>query len=88
MSHSTYVALAIEPAVLLSRPATHVPNRAFAIQPEPAPDELAAIAAVLAAAVHTADAEAQIELVPKWRQAARNYNDEYDVLRTARRARI
>ena len=88
VSHSTYVALAIEPVVLLPGPASHVPSRGLAIQPEPAPDELAAIAAVMAAAVHTADAQAQIELIPKWRQAARNYNDDYDGLRAARRARI
>jgi hypothetical protein len=82
------VALAIEQAVLLPRPAPYAPNHLQAIQPEPDPDEMAAIAAVLAAAVHTADAQAQIELIPKWRQAARNYNDDYDALRAARRARI
>jgi hypothetical protein len=72
----------------LPRPAPYVQNQLQAIQPEPDPDEMAAIAAVLAAAVHTADAQAQIELIPKWRQAARNYNDDYDALRAARRARI
>jgi hypothetical protein len=42
----------------------------------------------MAAAVVTADVEAQAEPISPWRRAARNYNDEYDTLRAARRARI
>ena len=72
----------------MPRVAPHVPTRVLTIQPEPTPEEIAAIAAVLAAAVTSADAEAQIESMPKWRRAARNYNDDYDALRAARRARI
>jgi hypothetical protein len=82
------VALATELAVLMPGPAPHVPLRVLTITPEPAPEELAAIAAVMAAAVTSADAQAQIESMPKWRRAARNYNDEYDALRAARRARV
>ncbi len=85
VSHSTYVALTSESAVLLPRQAPHVPIATLSIRPEPTPEEIAAIAAVMAAAVTTAEASAQIEPVPKWRGAARNYNDEYDVLRAARR---
>ena len=85
VSHSTSVALASERAVLLSGPAPNVPIPALSIRPEPTPEEIAAIAAVMAAAVTTAEVSAQIETLPKWRRAARNYNDEYDLLRAARR---
>jgi hypothetical protein len=82
------VALATEPAVLIPRPAPHVPKRALIVHPEPAPEEIAAIAVVLAGAVGAADVEARIESLPKWRRAARNYNDDYDSLRAARRTRV
>jgi hypothetical protein len=72
----------------MPRLAPHVPKHVLTIQPEPTLEELAAIAAVMAAAVTSADAEAQIESIPKWRRAARNYNDDYDTLRAARRARV
>jgi hypothetical protein len=83
-----YVALATEPAVLMPRPAPHVPKRVLTVHPEPTPEEIAAIAVVMAGAVRAADVEAQIESLPKWRRAARNYNDDYDSLRAARRARV